>query len=491
MKKGCAGLKAARPRPLAGFGPQAIIKSLFWHIILQMQRLAATKAHLQNIPARQKTPRLFFRKMLKAGSIGAAALLFSFSEARAQTLADSTQLVRKAPLADTLDRQETREPVSLVGAERIRLELPDNGQKRRKYVEKYRLLVDRIASFIGDSPEGRAGEKKFMDGVWAFLQDSLKAKYGENRFGFLYESIRRDSAGEYDCETSTVLAYDVGRKLGLSVGIIYAPSGTGFHVLVKTENYFFETTSGSYYPMSVLDIIYPVRFDATDDPRRVQRMTYNTRGNYRLKRLKIEKALEDFWAASRLPGGYYTSSASVAVFYLSRIFLGFFDSRAISEIDKAIRMQPGCPMLYSLRARCYAKAGEYEKAVLDMERAIELVRAQIRKLSPDPEAYRSRQDLSDDEKFEFVRAEIHARLRRNSELKDFLVMRGKYYLRQGYTLSAIGDLTEALTYGGFGIGRQEVKIYNLLADAYEKRGNLKAAMQYRSSSRRIEILIRK
>jgi len=259
---------------------------------------------------------------------------------------------------DTLGRKEPSgaerhlKVEEIAGARRLRIELEfEPAGKRENYIKKYVELVDSIADMLkGEDLVGcdfKTGknifgllpteEKKklqedFISAIWGMMYGNLNVRYGVNRSGFLRESLDN---GVWDCDNSSTLVFDVAREVGMPVEMVIVPR----HALVKTNDFFFETTSKGdpkYYPGDRMYAQYPVIYAVTSELEVVDAAAYSNRGT-----------------------AYFNE--------------GEYD-RAIKDFDRAIGLLPKYADAYKNRSLAYSLRGEPEKARQDKEKADEILK---------------------------------------------------------------------------------------------------------------------
>ncbi|QLJ52798.1 MAG: hypothetical protein Sv326_0623 [Candidatus Fermentimicrarchaeum limneticum] len=259
---------------------------------------------------------------------------------------------------DTLGRKEPsgaerRKAEAYCGARRLAIELEfEPTGKRESYVKKYLELVDSFAGIL-KGEGGMAGcdfgtgknifglipmeEKKklqedLISAIWGVLYGNLNVTYGGSRSGFLRDSL---DTGSWDCDNSSTLVFDVAREVGVPVEMVIVPG----HALVKTNDFFFETTSKGnpvYYPADRLYTRYPVIYAITSELEVVDAVAYSNRGTAYFNEAGYDMAIKDF--------------------------------------DRAIGLLPKYADAYKNRSLAYFFRGEYEKARQDEEKAKEILR---------------------------------------------------------------------------------------------------------------------
>lgn len=248
------------------------------------------------------------------------------------------------------------------GEKRIRIELEDKS-KAEKYVTKWNDLVASVASVVEGSIKnykGKEREEKFITSVLGALISNVKIKYGQSREDSLFESL---DTKEFDCDTSIFLIYDIARKLQINMEMIAV---TG-HALIKTNNFFFETTTGEYYALAELSKRYPNNLVILN-PNQIQYFSYHQRGLLYFKKGKYAEAIDDYNRAIQLCSKH-------ADVYLNRGAANYKKGNhkeAIADFNKAIRLNPTDTYAYNNLAVMYETTGDYVKAIITHTTAIEI-----------------------------------------------------------------------------------------------------------------------
>jgi tetratricopeptide (TPR) repeat protein len=211
-----------------------------------------------------------------------------------------------------------------------------------------------------DIKEEKKREEAFITEVWGIMKSNLNIKYGSNKFGFLYESLKTN---EFNCQTSAFLVYNIAKQLGIEIQMILVPE----HVLVKTENFYFETTYGLYTDKkNYLESKYRYYDILTED--QIQSITYENRGIAKYNLEDYKGAIEDYTRAIKLnpnrAGTYY--NRGIAKYNLEDY------KGAIEDNDKAIELNPSNAWTYNNRGNAKCGLGDYKEAIEDYTRAIEL-----------------------------------------------------------------------------------------------------------------------
>ncbi len=380
-------------------------------------------------------------------------------------------------------------PDLFVGFNRLPLEFEGDMQSARIYQKKYRKMLRRMVRSIEQTLGGAKGdvELAFLDAAWRFYRDSLHAVYGSNDDGFLHESINRrkgyergKNEREFDCETSVILTHDAGRFFGLEMGIVLLPSGTRFHVVATTPHYFSETTSGMQYPIEVLNLIYPVSFERTTDPKKIQALTYTTRGSARYHRLQFQAAFSDYKKALSLVPNYFTPRINIGWIYGAEILFGLFHKEAEQQFANTIALRPDCPTLYVKEAKYYRSRQNYAKAHRDLDTAIALLKRQQAHYRQDSLEIRW-QTLDPMQVLEYQRALHVGRFKRLLEVKNLTKWKGRYFLEQEKPHSALKWLNAAYAIGQ-PYREENVDVYYQMGNAYDALDMPKKADLYHDAA---------
>jgi len=192
------------------------------------------------------------------------------------------------------------------------------------------------------------------------MKSNLNIKYGSNKFGFLYESLKTN---EFNCQTSAFLVYNIAKQLGIEIQMILVPE----HVLVKTENFYFETTYGLYTDKkNYLESKYRYYDILTED--QIQSITYENRGIAKYNLEDYKGAIEDYTRAIKLnpnrAGTYYNRG-------IAKYNLGDY-KEAIEDYTRAIELDPNERLFYSNRGNVKKRIGDMFGANEDFKKAEEL-----------------------------------------------------------------------------------------------------------------------
>jgi tetratricopeptide (TPR) repeat protein len=256
----------------------------------------------------------------------------------------------------------------VAGIRRIAIEQEDFATEGeiRDYAHKYSDLIAVIAEkFVaahGTAPE----EKRFITGIWEIIDTTVKISAKRDKIinGFLSTAL---DGGRWDCDNTSFLVFDVAKKLGIRAELITAPN----HVLVRTENFAFETTNGAYfenpeeYVRKTYGAIYGTGADEMADA-----CAYLSCGRLYASRSKHSKAVEKYDFALELDrnDADIRMNRGNALMQLE----GKGPEAALAEYDIAIQIHPEHGTAYYNRGTTYLKMEKYEEAVGDFRRAVEL-----------------------------------------------------------------------------------------------------------------------
>ncbi len=292
------------------------------------------------------------------------------------------RFLEKTRIIDGTRLEETR--AERAGVKRIRIESEGQQISAENYAGRYSDLVGAIASAVKDSlylnPNMNAGdfkalyersskedkmklEEKFITEVWGIMSGNLHIKYGTNRLGFLFESLEKN---KFDCDNSSFLVFDVARELGIPIWFVVFPN----HVIVKTENFYFKTTLGTYHPAEELTDAYPFICYITNDLEKIQAMAYDQQAAFHFEKGEYDRAIAYFRKAVGLaPEDPSLYDNLATAHYENEEY-----PKAIAEFKKAIELNPKDAEYYYRLALSYKENGEPSKAIAELNKAIELDR---------------------------------------------------------------------------------------------------------------------
>ena len=247
-----------------------------------------------------------------------------------------------------------------IGAERLRIELEDAPLQISSFCKKYEELVATIVDTIGENLAGYTGkekEERFITEVWGIMTGNMNIKFGS--ISYLYESL---TTNVFDCDISSFLVYDVAKKLGINAMIVIVIG----HAIIKTDYFFFETTSGRYYPIEKLSAKYPKNQILTEE--QIQSISYNEHGVVHNKQGNLGTAMIAFNKAITLnpnDASVYNNRGNI---YGKQ---GNFET-AKKDYSQAIALNPNYASAYYNRADAYHQQGNLKAAIEDYFRAIAL-----------------------------------------------------------------------------------------------------------------------
>ncbi len=261
------------------------------------------------------------------------------------------------------------------GRERILIELdekdgvnPDNINKY-EMVEKYQNLVRDIVKEVSEKIQGLEGierEEAFITEVSKVMKSNFQFSTDRNVDGFLYNAMLLEP-NEFDCDNSAFLVYDIAKELGINITMVATSTTKNEHVLIKTNNFYFETTTGRYSNRkNYLEVKYSYHIILNEN--QIQSITYGTMGCAKYINGKYREAIEEFNKSLKLiPNNpiIYTNRGS------TKFVLGE-NKEAIEDLDKAIAINPKCSLSYYNRGNAKAELENYEGALKDYDKAIEL-----------------------------------------------------------------------------------------------------------------------
>jgi tetratricopeptide (TPR) repeat protein len=263
------------------------------------------------------------------------------------------------PLQDALKSAPVKLPLAASGIKRISIELADQPEEARKYAEKYAELVQRFVDAFRKLEIKPHEEERFLTSVQRIVICSLKIISTSKVDLLFWESMKTNV---WDCDNSSFLVFDVARELGVNVEMVVVPK----HAFIATENFFFETTSGKYFPIQDLPQRYPIVYFRTSDMEKIHSISYDRRGAAYFGKGDYGNAIKDFSEAIRL-----NPEQRLAYYNRGNVYarMGKFN-RAIEDCSEAIRLDPRDAETYYNRAMAYFGKRDYDRAITDFSEAI-------------------------------------------------------------------------------------------------------------------------
>jgi|GEM_PF-1077472 tetratricopeptide (TPR) repeat protein len=209
---------------------------------------------------------------------------------------------------------------------------------------------------------------------------------------------------------------------------------------------------------------------------------YYNRGIAYLGLEQPSKTIADFSKTISLDSGNYGARVNLAATYMST---GLF-SKALIEIDTAIKLAPNVAEMHRIRSEMLAKMDRPDEA-----RAAQRKTKWLRQLAPldqavtrqpkDPQSYQRRAvHYADDEQWENAISDFNKALQLDSDSVDALVERAKAWLSQGKFQKAIDDCEQALKHS------THREIYSVRGDAYLGLGDCDRAIADYEKARRFD-----
>jgi hypothetical protein len=323
--------------------------------------------------------------VLAAGAIAASAGKTDTLNAPAHTAAVVNQAAGKSavPIAPAIDTFLMKNPAKspdteTIGSRYIRIQLADSSKSAAAYAGEYNRLVSAVSGALDSGT--RMNGAAFMDRLLDIEGSDLHMVVGAPSSGLLSEALRTGLFGD---ETAAILDLDVAGKLGIGMRPLFVPG----QVLLRAENSYFETSSGSSGSMADIRSRYPV-MDTAAGPERLlamaccrQGMAYADRA--RARRMKEPgQAAGDFGLAldaCRRAIALDTSYAS-AYCELGNVYIGMKQLQpAIDAYTQAIAHDSAYADAYYQRGNAHVRshffiwaAKDYGQAVRLFERAIRL-----------------------------------------------------------------------------------------------------------------------
>jgi tetratricopeptide (TPR) repeat protein len=254
----------------------------------------------------------------------------------------------RVPIAHRIESYLAKHPAeSLVtetfGSQRIMIELEESPKAAAAYAKKYDELVSSLSTVLGRTSKTHMSEDSFLLDAWVQMSFGMFLDCGTlPRTRFLSESLR---IGTFDCQCSSVLVFDIAKEHGINVSLIVVPG----HVLLRTKNFFLETTSGDCRNMRYIREKYPFIEDTAAGPGKFLSEAYNNRGLAYDDKGDYRRAIDSY---SKAIG---RDSACVEAFYnrgSDYYRLGKF-RQALENYTRASHLYPNDKQICFWRARAY------------------------------------------------------------------------------------------------------------------------------------------
>ncbi|QLJ52672.1 MAG: hypothetical protein Sv326_0497 [Candidatus Fermentimicrarchaeum limneticum] len=248
--------------------------------------------------------------------------------------------------------------------------------KRETYVKQYLNLVGSIADMLKDEITGydrlsKEGKKQmqedFIAGIWGVIYGNLDVRYGNNKLGFLSESLDRNL---WDCDNSSTLVFDVVRELGIPVKMIAVPG----HVLVATEDFYFETTvrdHAAYYPIEKLHERYPRIHAETSDREVVNAIAWASKGLACARKWDDDGAIFEYTMSLQRDPNNADVYVNRGIAHQRKGQLGESYKRkdeyrkAIDDYSKALELNPDLISVHMARGGLYLSEKKFSSALED------------------------------------------------------------------------------------------------------------------------------
>ncbi len=247
-----------------------------------------------------------------------------------------------------------------IGTGRIFIELEEEPGKAMEDSRKYSGLALEIVKALEKEGIDKLEEKRFMMHALALMKRRFQIIYGDPEFGLLSKSLE---TSKWDCDNSSFLMFDVARELGIKMNVVVVQE----HVFVRTENFFFQTTTGSIRSISEMKDRFPRIYLDTSDPEKIQAVSYNNKGVMQAEKGDFEKAVSSFTTAIVIAPNYATAYINLGVAHHS---LGRYELASV-DYEKAFEIDPGSCSLYLNRGNNRLKQGDRNGAIDDFSKAVE------------------------------------------------------------------------------------------------------------------------
>lgn len=169
-----------------------------------------------------------------------------------------------------------------LGARRIRFEFFEQPLPGSIYARVYDHYVDSICLQLARDSIRPDESERFIRAMSVIIRNRFA--YSSNTL--LSQGIIRNTL---DCDNTSFLVYDVGKKAGIRVSIAFLP----YHALAVVGGYAYETTNGEYFPKEALSQRYAHMFGMSADPDSINaKLATFELSNYLIRIGQTEKALD-------------------------------------------------------------------------------------------------------------------------------------------------------------------------------------------------------
>lgn len=249
----------------------------------------------------------------------------------------------------------------LVGVNLIQVELDGHPVAVKAFSKKYSELVETVKALLEDYGVKPNDEERFIAELWGVMNRLVGITYGNNKSGFLWKSVK---TGQFDCDNSAFIVFDVAKGLGVDIELVLLPN----HALIKTKNFFFETTTGDHYSLDKFSNLYKTSFVITSDIEKIKSIAFINRGLACSRKGNHGLAINEFTKAIELNPAYITPYVNRGVEYLSQ---GDYE-KAIYDFTKAIDLSPNDARMFYNRGFANFMNGNNDQTISDMNKALRL-----------------------------------------------------------------------------------------------------------------------
>ena len=216
----------------------------------------------------------------------------------------------------------------------------------------YSNLVNSIADIVQDEIQGYHGKRKEEEAIiviHGIIYSNLEFEYE------LRETIHKCmETNKWDCDTSATLIYDIFNLIGINANLVEVPG----HMLLKTDNYYFETTRVSapgYYTKINPKYDYHQIFehDQTDLVAHINGFGLAIKQGRTNDMLIIAEKMVALKPDSVM-GGNYRAAAFVEL---------NAQQSALNDLNYTSQIYPNDPYNYYNRGKISKKLGRYDEAI--------------------------------------------------------------------------------------------------------------------------------